>query len=73
MALNNLAGSVLALLVLVLLYKAMGPKVQLPVKRRRRNRAVRVDPLLAKERKLAFELRQVRAELRDRQTTVRDV
>jgi hypothetical protein len=63
---NDAFGMALALAVLVGIYKVLGP----PPSRRKPRRIVRrvkVDPLVAKERRLAAELRKVRAELRSRQ------
>lgn len=68
---NNFIGFLLAICVLVLLLKILGPKWQVPTKKKRktRTRTVRVDPLVAKERKLASELRYVRTQIRQRDTS----
>ncbi|MBX6353224.1 MAG: hypothetical protein IRZ10_07785 [Thermoflavifilum sp.] len=65
---NDAFGILLALAVLAGMGKVLGVKV--PKKKRKRTvRRVKVDPLVAKERRLAAELRKVRAELRSRQGT----
>ncbi|MCL6517338.1 hypothetical protein [Alicyclobacillus sp.] len=53
--------------VLYGLFRLLGPRVRLrrPVKRSKR-RTVRVDPLIARERRLAAELRLVRAQIQER-------
>jgi hypothetical protein len=63
---NDWFGMALAGLVMVGLYKVLGPP-KARRKTKRRVRRVKVDPLVAKERRLAAELRRVRAELRSRQ------
>lgn len=73
MALNNLSGVLLASVVLFLMMKTIGPKwkVHMPRKRRRQRRTVKVDPLVARERRLASELRHVRAQIKERDSSVR--
>ncbi|MCL6593792.1 MAG: hypothetical protein K6T31_07425, partial [Alicyclobacillus sp.] len=68
---NDAVGILLALLVLIGMFRLFGPQPRFRLRLERRrpskrpNRRVQVDPLVLKERRLAAELRWVRAQLRN--------
>ncbi|GGJ06898.1 hypothetical protein GCM10010885_15020 [Alicyclobacillus cellulosilyticus] len=63
---STLLGMVLAGLVFFGLVRVFGPRGwRKPKRRTKRTKRVRVHPLILKERKLAAELRAVRAKLRE--------
>ncbi|MCL6444110.1 MAG: hypothetical protein K6T83_11745 [Alicyclobacillus sp.] len=68
---NTIVGLTVTAIVFFLLLKVLAPKpsvkLQFVNKRKQKKRRVEIDPLVARERRLAAELRVVRAQLRSRE------